>query len=401
MIRRVLALVWLNILQMLRSPAELVGVIVLPIALTLLFGSALGGGVATALTVLFVDEDQTTYSAQVGSLIDAQESFETSAVTRAEAERLIAAGNASAAVIVPAGFADGLKDASASGDTTGTATIEVLRNPTSENALAVQSVVAGIAMRMSGDAETAAIALQMVPSGALAFADVYDLADSQWEPEPPVSAEGEIVVASSVRGDSVIASGGTSSSIGFTVWFILFTTFGGAGGILEEREQGTLRRLLMAPTGRGTIMAGKVLGVVATAAVQALILVLVGALLFRVPWGNNPLAVFMVLGSYVLAGTGLAVLVSALVRTRGQLSGAAPIISTGLAMLGGCLWPIEILSPVMKFVANCTPTGWAVAGLTDIVARNQGIASAVLPTVVLLAFAAVSLGIGVKLLKFE
>jgi len=56
-----------------------------------------------------------------------------------------------------------------------------------------------------------------------------------------------MAVASEVRGDSVLAEGQAQSSIGFTVWFILFMTFGSAGGILEEREQGTLRRLLVAP----------------------------------------------------------------------------------------------------------------------------------------------------------
>jgi ABC-2 type transport system permease protein len=109
----------------------------------------------------------------------------------------------------------------------------------------------------------------------------------------------------------------------------------------------------------------------------------------------------MVLGAYVLAGTGLAIFVTAVVRTRDQLGGLSPLVATGLAMLGGCLWPIEILSPFMRTIAQLTPTGWAVIGLTDIVARNQGIGAALLPTAVLLGFAAVSLGAGIKLLKFE
>ena len=70
-------------------------------------------------------------------------------------------------------------------------------------------------------------------------------------------------------------------------------------------------------------------------------------------------------------------------------------------MLGGCLWPIEVVSPFMQTVARLTPTGWAVIGLTDVVARNQGIGAALLPAAVLLGFAAVSLGIGVRMLRFE
>jgi ABC-2 type transport system permease protein len=391
--RRILALAWLNALQLLRNPAEMVGVIVLPLALTMLFGSAFSGGEAKPMQVLLADEDATRYSAQVGTLIDAEASFETSAVTRAEAESLIAKGDAAVAVIVPKGFETALKGSGA--------TIEVLRDPASQNSFAVISVVQGVAMRMSGNAQTAEVVVSMLPPGAADFDAVYKVANAQWEPTPPIYTKGETVVASEVRGDSVIAQGATLSSVGFTVWFILFMTFGSAGGILEEREQGTLRRLLVAPISRGTIMGGKIVGIVLAASVQALILVGVGALAFGVPWGRDPLAVFVVLESYVLAGTGLAVLVSALVRTRDQLSGLSPLISTGLAMLGGCLWPIEVVAPFMQTIAKFTPTGWAVMGLTDVVARNQGMEAAVVPSLVLLAFALVSLVLGSRLLRFE
>lgn len=393
MMRKILALAWLNALQLLRNPAEVVGVIVLPLALTMLFGSAFSAGEAKPLRVLFVDEDASPYSAEVGALVDAEESLETSAISRAEAETLIASGDAGVAVLVPKGFAQGLRGEGA--------TIEVLRNPSSESAYAVLSVVQGAAVRLAGSAEVARTVVAASPRGTGDFDKVFRAVDAMWDPVPPVYAVGETVVASDVRGDSVLPSGATLSSIGFTVWFILFMTFGSAGGILEEREEGTLRRLLVAPVSRATIVTGKIVGIVLAAAVQALILVLVGALAFGVPWGRDPVAVALVLGSYVLAGTGLAVMVSALVRTRGQMSGLSPLISTGLAMLGGCLWPIEVLAPAMQLVAKLTPTGWAVMGLTDIVARNQGIGVAVVPALVLVAFAAVTLGVGVRSLRFE
>jgi ABC-2 type transport system permease protein len=392
-IRRILALAWLNALQVLRNPAELVGVVGLPIVLTLLFGSAFAGQGDEPLRVLFVDEDGSTYAAQVGALIDDEDSFVIDPVSRDEAERRISEGEAGVAVLVPDGFGADLE--------TGAAEIQVMRDPASESAYAVLTVVQGIALRMSGNVAAADIVLGAAPPGSVEFAAVYDRADSRWEPEPPVAARGQVVVASEVRGDSVLPDGVALSSIGFTVWFILFMTFGGAGGLLEERELGTMRRLLAAPVNRGTIIAGKVVGVVIAAAAQALMLVLAGALLFGVPWGRDPLAVALVLGSYVFAGTGLAVLVSGLVRTRDQLGGLAPLISTGLAMLGGSLWPVDITGPFMQLVAKLTPTGWAVSGLTDVVVRNQGIGAALLPTAVLLAFATVTLALGIRTLKLE
>lgn len=393
MMRKILALAWLNAIQLLRNPAEVVGVVVLPIVLTMLFGSVFGGGGGGTVRVFFVDEDDSVYSAQVGALIDAEESFTVEEMIRSEAEEMIASGDGSAAVIVPDGFGDDLE--------AGEAKIHVLRHPASESALAVQSVVQGVAIRMSGSAAIASI-VRAAPSGAgVGFDDAYRRVDAEWDPQPPVYAEGRTVVASEVRGDSVLAEGSAQSSIGFTVWFILFMTFGSAGGILEEREQGTLRRLLVAPIGRATVLTGKVAGTVLAATVQALVLTTVGALAFGVPWGRDPAGVALVLGSYILAGTGLAVMVSALVRTRDQMGGASPLISTGLAMLGGCLWPIEVVSPAMQAIARLTPTGWAVMGLTDVVVRNQGVQAAVTPSLVLLAFAAVTLGIGAKMLRFE
>lgn len=57
--------------------------------------------------------------------------------------------------------------------------------------------------------------------------------------------------------------------------------------------------------------------------------------------------------------------------------------------------------PFMQTVAKFTPTGWAMAGLTDIVARNAGFSAAITPSLVLLGFAIVSLALGARLLRFE
>jgi ABC-2 type transport system permease protein len=182
---------------------------------------------------------------------------------------------------------------------------------------------------------------------------------------------------------------------------MLFMGIGSAGGFLDERDQGTLSRLLTTPTSRLELVAGKVVGIYATVLFEAAVMVGFGAFVFHVPWGDDPLGVIMLLSTFGLAATGLGVMISALARTRGQISALTAVLGTSLSMLGGAYWPLDIVGPTMRTVALLTPTGWAMTGLTDVVVRYQGAGQAVLPSAVLLGMAAVFLVVGVARLKLE
>ena len=390
--RRILALAWNNMLQMFRNPSELAAVIIMPLVFTMVFGSAFANVEGKPARVPFVDEDGSAYAQQVRAVLEKEPSLALEAMSRAEAEELVSGGDVPLALIIPEGFGQAVQ--------AGDAEVQSLMNPQSDTAFAIAAVVQGIAVRMSSDAAAANAVMAIMPGGKQ-FPELYQIADSFWEPEPPVSVKGQTVIASDVRGESVQASGTTQSSAGMAVFFVMFVTFGGAGAILEEREQGTLRRLLVTPTAKGTLLGGKIVGIVATACLQTFILTAAGQIIFGVPWGRQWMANAVILFCYILAVTGLAVLVSTIVRSRDQFAGASPIFSTGLAMLGGCWWPLDIISPLMQGIAKATPTGWAMIGLTDVLARNHGLEAVWLPAAVLLAFAAVTLGLGIKMLKWE
>jgi ABC-2 type transport system permease protein len=90
-----------------------------------------------------------------------------------------------------------------------------------------------------------------------------------------------------------------------------------------------------------------------------------------------------------------------LVRTRSQLSAVSPALTTALAMLGGCYWPIEITPPFMQSASLATPSGWAMVGLKNVVARGMGIESVLVPCAALLGMAAVFFAIGLSRLRLE
>jgi ABC-2 type transport system permease protein len=400
-VNRILNLAWLNLVQVLKDRTGLATLIFVPLMLTFLFGTVMGGG-ETRIPVAVTDLDGTVQSREVVAALD-ESSYRVTKTGEEQATAMASSGEAAAAVIIPRGFAS---DVLGGVDTK----VRVLKDPRSTSSIAVVQSVSGRVERIAANAVTIRIVQQAFrdASGATGahFAtpppsDIYAYTDRIWSPDPPLSVSDVPVTVSKVRGSATQAMGFQQYSMGFTLMFMMFMGLGSAGGFLEEREQGTLARLLTTPTTRSELVAGKVLGIYVTVLFEAAIMIGFGAFAFGVPWGDDPLGVIMIISTFGLATTGLGVMISTMARTRGQVSAMTAVLATALSMLGGAYWPLDIVSPAMRTIALLTPTGWAMTGLTDVVVRYQGTALAVLPSAALLGMAAVFLAIGVSRLKLE
>jgi len=400
-VRKIGNLAWLNLVQVLRDRTGLLTLVLVPLMLTFVFGSQTGGG-ERRVTVAVADLDRTSISRDVIAVLDAR-SYLVVTVGDQAARAMASSGEAAAAVVVPKGFA---ADVLGGVDTK----VAVVKDPRSTSAVAVVQAVGSRLQRIAANASTIRVVQDAFLDAATATgakqappapADVYTYADRLWSLDPPLSVSEVPVTAAKVRGASTEPSGFQQYSLGFTLMFMLFMGLDSAGGFLEEREQGTLSRLLATPTSKAELVAGKVVGIYATVMFEAVIMVGFGAFVFRVPWGNDPLGVVMIVSSFGLAATGLGVMISSLARTRGQVSALTAVLATSLSMLGGAYWSLDILSPAMRTIALLTPTGWAMTGLTDVVVRSQGAGHALMPTAVLLGMALVFLGVGVSRLRLE
>jgi ABC-2 type transport system permease protein len=94
-------------------------------------------------------------------------------------------------------------------------------------------------------------------------------------------------------------------------------------------------------------------------------------------------------------------MLSTILKTRAQLSAITAVLAIAMAMLGGCYWPIEIVSPFMRQLGMLTPNYWTMQGLVSVVVRGQGIGVILTPTVVLLGFAGVFFTVGLARLRLE
>ena len=171
------------------------------------------------------------------------------------------------------------------------------------------------------------------------------------------------------------------------VLFVFLNALASGAVIIETRRLGLYERMAVAPIRRSTIIAGETLAYFTVALTQAALIVLVGAVVFGVSWGDPAGAAALVL-VWALVGAGAGVLSGTLFRTPEQASAIGPPVGIALAMLGGCMWPLSIVSAFMRQLGHITPQAWAVDAWTDLLSRGGSFSSIAPKLAVLAAFAA-------------
>ncbi len=157
---------------------------------------------------------------------------------------------------------------------------------------------------------------------------------------------------------------------GFTVMFAFFVISVMARSFITERDNGTLRRLLLAPISRVSVLAGKTIPFYLTSVIQCLLLFLCGRLLFGMSWGPAPIYLIPVILCTSLAATSLGLLLATAVNTEQQVSSYGTTLILVLSSLSGCFFPRDMFPQTMKKISLCTPHGWALKAFDAVLSQT-------------------------------
>lgn len=217
-----------------------------------------------------------------------------------------------------------------------------------------------------------------------------------------VAVDNPLDLEVSVSGRDKIAPSGFAQAVpGNLVMFVLLVAFtSGAINLVVEREQGLLKRLASAPLTNFQLLSGKALSRFLLAAVEILYFVLIGALIFRLNWGDNIGGLLVVLFAYAVGVSGMGLLLGTLARSADQAAGLGVLSALLMAALGGAWWPIEIVPKFMQYIAFIFPTGWAIDGILKAMTMGNDVASLAPNAVVLVFFGLVSLAIASRTFRF-
>lgn len=355
-IQVVAAIIRANLTRLSRDRLGLFFILLLPFLIILLFGVAAADGPASPAVGLLAHDDAAVATALVDRLQDAEELEVVRYGDRAQLERALRRGRLQAAVVLPHGL-----DAALRADET--VDVELLADPSGGLPAVARSVIDRIVAEESARIEAGRIAAATSGLGADEARAMAAAVDRAGEPEVVV----ETVTAVADDYDPL-----SHSAAGNLVLFVFITSLVGSSALVETRRLGLSRRMLAAPTSARTVLLGEASARFAVALFQGVLVVVGASVLFGVDW-QDPLAVALIVVLISLAGTGAAMLMGARFRNAEQAATVAVPMGIGLGMLGGCLWPLEIVPAPLQAIGRLTPHAWAMDGLTAVTMRGAGV----------------------------
>jgi ABC-type multidrug transport system permease subunit len=185
-----------------------------------------------------------------------------------------------------------------------------------------------------------------------------------------------------------IPTGFQGSVPGSLVMFVLMTMVFSGAALVQEKAGGLLRRIAVSPAGKADIILGKLLSRMAVAGVQILFLLAVGRVLFGIRLGSAYPALIVLMVAFAFCTGAFSLLFGSLFGDPEKLDGIAILTTLVMASLGGCWWPLEVVSEPFRVIAFLLPTGWAMNGIHRIISFGYGFAAISNHILVLLLFGA-------------
>ena len=414
--------------------AVIVGLLV-PIVLASFFGYMFGGQSGNAETskvpVLIIDQDGSDISRGLITQLGSDKNLDVKPSTLDAAREAVRKGKATVAIVIPKDFGKDAGRALFTGSNTGESKPElgVLYDPSHNVELGmVRGILSGAVMQtVSKEMFTGIGGREMVneslaqvennprisPEDRKALRHLLGGVNELNEQREREGASGQGAISGGLTmpydtreqaitsGQDIEYNGYAHAFAGMGVQFILFMGLDVGIALLTLRQSGLWQRLRAAPLSRTMLLGSRTVS--ASLIAGFILLVLFG--FARVVFGVHILGSFAgfvgVCAAFSLMTAAFGLMVAALGETVEATRGYSIMATLIMVMLGGAWVPTFIFPAWLQQLTTVVPVRWAVDGLDAMTWRGFGLSSAVLPMLVLVAFAAMFAGIAAARFRWE
>lgn len=156
------------------------------------------------------------------------------------------------------------------------------------------------------------------------------------------------------------------SVAGTSVFLLLFSVAGIGGSLLDEKQEGMLKKLLCSPLPPDYILLGKLVFAYIISIIQLTIMYIYAWLVFGLDIMHHLPSLVLMIFTIAFACSGFGIVLASFAKTRQQVQGFSSIIILVMSGLGGSMIPIFVMPEAMQKIAVFTVNYWGIQGIYDI-----------------------------------
>ncbi len=126
-------------------------------------------------------------------------------------------------------------------------------------------------------------------------------------------------------------------------------------GVVRERQSGTLEQLAVMPFRAWDVIAGKIAPYLIMAAVDLVLIIIIGMGVFHVPFAGNVGTFSLGAALFLLVTLGMGVLVSTVSQNQGQAIQLAFMIVLPQVLLSGLIFPVSSMAAGVRWISYVLP----------------------------------------------
>lgn len=333
-----------------------------PIALITLFAFAFGGAgrgdeAPEPRELVIADMDQSDESKMMIAKLDSLEEFLVIITTKDSAEMYVKKGDIAAAFIVKEGFEDSLHAWKA-------APLEMIYDEAEGPEVAImQGALYGRLNAYVGERRA------MLPEMRSQAPDSMFLV-ALGMAEKMRSQRLVSVTQTSVIREKQNSAGLVHAVAGTAIMMLLFSVTAMGMSMLDEKQEGTLKKLIMAPISPTSILLGKMISVNIISMAQLAIMFIYGWLVFGLDITSHVPSLLLMIFCTAFACSSFGVFLVSFAKSRNQVQGMSTLIIMTMSALGGSMVPSFVMPVFMQKLGVITVNYWGVQGFYDIFWRD-------------------------------
>lgn len=183
------------------------------------------------------------------------------------------------------------------------------------------------------------------------------------------------------------------SSLGYLAFGMMFLISFATMLILEDKLSRVFSRILTTPTSQASYYLQHFLSYLIVAIVQIVIMINLFPQIMDLSYGTDTetqLSVMLVTFCFAIACIAMGVTISRFARSTTTAGAFVSLVNLPMLMLGGCLWPKEIMPEAVQHIGEFVPPTWFLNGARRVL-NGEGLASASKEMLYLIGFSVILL----------